>query len=52
MFSDLCCLVLLWRCWIHTDSMLAVMTGCILAGGIIGLDYIFVSPLLVKLMEI
>ena len=57
MFSDLCCLVPLWRCWVQLlfrsdrGSLKPVFLGSLLAAGIVSLDYLYVLPLLAKLVE-
>ena len=57
MFSDLGCLVPLWWCWISCvsgrcrNSVYPVLQSSLLALCIISLDYVYVSPLLEKLVE-
>lgn len=57
MFSDLCCLVPLWRCWLHIlsradhGSFRAVGICASIAASVVSLDYLYVLPLLAKLVE-
>lgn len=57
MFSDLLCLVFLWLCWIRCActgfrNSLPAVAGCgCISAVIVGLDYLFVSPILAKLVE-
>ena len=58
MFSDLSCLVPLWWCWIHCtelDLKTAVrpfLSAVLAVTGIVCFDFYFVSPILVRLLEI
>ena len=57
MFSDLCCLVPLWWCWLHIlrhaghGSFRPVLICGAVAVSIVGLDYLYVLPLLARLAE-
>lgn len=57
MFSDLCCLVPLWWCWLRilsgsTDrSFQPAVGGGVMAACIVCFDYLYVLPFLAKLVE-
>lgn len=57
MFSDICCLVPLWWCWLAcADCQLrtglrSIVIGASIAAGIISLDYFFILPFWARLVE-
>ena len=57
MFSDLCCLLPLWLCWLRIlsgsfqGSFRPVVRGGLMAVGIVCFDYLYVLPFLAKLVE-